>query len=108
MDCIDFRSEIFGGSGNDSIDALNYLITISGGGGDDTLTAGKSYVNMSGDDGDDALIVDTRRSGGENIANVTLTGGEGADSFSFIPRSRKILSSTITDFDPEEDIVILG
>ena len=95
------RDEVFGNGGNDSIYASTYLITVNGGDGNDTITAGRSYINLVGDAGDDVLRVDTSRRL-ETIANVTLTGGAGADTFELVSDSKRVSSIHITDFNIEE------
>ena len=109
------RSEVFGEGGNDSIDARNYLITVHGGDGNDTLIAGRSYIDLRGDDGNDYLIADAHQRS-ENIANVTLTGGEGDDIFSISSgymsakegALKKVSSVRITDFGTGNDSLMLA
>ena len=99
------RSKVFGAGGGDSIRAMGYLITVDGGDDDDSITAAASYVSINGDAGDDLLRVDTHFLG-ENIANVTLTGGEGADTLAFLPREHKIFSAIVTDFNAADGDIV--
>ena len=102
------RSKVFGNGGDDILDARRYLSTVRGGAGNDTLYAGRSYINLFGDEGDDYLFVDTGI-WGENIANVTLEGGAGADTFKLMNGStKKVSSAYITDFGTGKDSLMLA
>lgn len=107
IDASGMRSSILGAGGDDSINAARYLSTVYGGAGNDTLSAGRSYVKLFGDDGNDRLRVDTYR-WNENIANVTLEGGAGADTFEFrIAPEKRVSSACITDFGTGKDSLMI-
>jgi Ca2+-binding RTX toxin-like protein len=81
------RVVLFGGAGNDVIDAsaLNVTAEIYGGTGDDTITGGSAADILVGGDGNDVLA----GNGGRDL----LIGGRGADR---------------VDGDADEDIVVGG
>lgn len=110
-----------GGAGNDNILSSGYLSTLKGGAGDDLVELMSSYIVASGDAGNDTLIAEAM---GRfvNIANVSMTGGEGADTFVLMPTYAKtvdadgndvynwktVLSSNIMDFNiADGDQIIL-
>ncbi len=72
--------ELFGTTGNDSIDALSGNDTVFGGAGDDTLVGGFGQDSLEGGTGDDLV-----QGGGAfdhvhgGAGNDTLDGGAGAD-----------------------------
>ena len=76
---------MFGGSGDD------YM---KGGEGDDLMDGGTGDDYIKGGSGNDYLR------GGDG--NDTLTGGSGNDVFAFGPNDG---NDTITDFDPQEDLL---
>jgi len=76
-----------GGAGDDTLD---------GGGGDDDLTGEDGVDVLSGGNGDDLL------SGGKG--NDVLTGGGGDDFFVLASSDG---TDTITDFQPESDLILL-
>ena len=96
------RASVSGNEGDDTVYAGGYFSTVHGDGGDDDLHVFRSYVDIYGDDGDDYLIVNAANTWDVNIANVSLTGGNGADVFSFTPADRNIYSALITDFNVED------
>jgi Ca2+-binding RTX toxin-like protein len=77
---------IAGGAGDD---------TIKGGGGEDTLEGGAGDDTLKGSSGDDTL----RGGAGDD----TLVGGRGADTF--IQDFSVAGNDTITDFNPDEDVI---
>ena len=90
------------------LESSKYGDMIHGTDENDILVAGTSYVELNGDAGDDLLVVSTDLLG-KNIANVTMTGGDGADTFGFLPREQKIFSAIITDFNAADgDVVIVA
>ena len=101
------RASINTGAGNDTIISGGFLSTVHGGAGNDSIGIWRSYIVAFGDDGNDNLNVNTDNSWDTNIANVTLTGGNGSDTFSFIPADHTIYGATIEDFDPDEDFIQL-
>ena len=107
---------IFGGNGDDTINAGagNDLIcggngggTINGGLGDDTIDGGNGNDNLIGGDGNDHIFGgggnDTINGGVGNdlidggTGNDTMTGGPGADSF-----TGGSGTDTVTDYNPGE------
>lgn len=109
------RSQIFGGGGDDAILSGGYLSTVHGGDGNDQIEIIGSYVQIYGDEGDDILAVDCGYAK-KNIANVSLTGGEGSDRFWLRPyfateagTFKSIFASTITDFNAADgDTIVLS
>ncbi len=78
----DQNDEVFYGlGGNDTIDARGGADIVFGGDGDDTLTGGSG--------------------------NDTLSGGEGFDEFRFDPSNENEGLDVITDFNVEEDTVVV-
>jgi len=78
----DQNDEVFYGlGGNDTIDARGGADIVFGGDGDDTLTGGSG--------------------------NDTLSGGEGLDEFRFDPSNENEGLDVITDFNVEEDTIVL-
>ncbi len=99
------RDMIDGGAGNDTISATGFLPTVHGGEGNDSISVYRSYSELYGDDGDDSLFI---AANSYNIANVTLSGGEGDDEFWFyLSDNHKIFSSKILDFDKDHDSIVL-
>ena len=82
------NDRLFGGSGDDSLD---------GGAGDDLLVGGSGNDTLLGGEGNDTLV------GGEG--NDTLTGGAGSDTFVITADTG---TTTITDFDVDDDTIFLG
>jgi Ca2+-binding RTX toxin-like protein len=78
---------IFGGQGNDSL---------AGGAGDDTIFGGQGLDWMRGGAGNDLLAA--------GVGKDEMTGGSGADRFR-LGRGANIELDTITDFNPNEDIL---
>ncbi len=100
------RGTISTGAGNDTIDVkaasnLNYdnAVNINAGDGNDTVKFSGSSITstkIDGGAGDDRIEVGTHQS-------ATLTGGAGADVFSFIAGAH----ATITDFNSAADRIEL-
>jgi Ca2+-binding RTX toxin-like protein len=84
-----------GGEGADLLVAAAAGVTLLGGPGRDVLVADAAGVTLDGGDGDDLLFL------GEGRA----TGGAGADQF--VTGGARGLVSTIADFDPAEDRLLL-
>ena len=103
------RSQIDGGAGDDLILSKGYLSTVHGGDGNDRINIVGSYVQVFGDEGDDLIGVDCSVVN-VNIANVSLSGGEGSDVFWFRPSAdKRIFASTITDFNAADgDAIFLS
>ena len=116
-----FRSTAVGSDGNDTLQIGTYMGVGMGGDGDDVIFALRSYQTVYGGNGHDIIDVNTN-SWHENIANVSVYGGEGNDAFIFrvdytqntrddgstYNLWRCILDSTIMDFNPDEvDYIIL-
>lgn len=107
---------IYGGGGDDVIDGAHGDDLVIGGDGNDTLSGGigegiRDYYTRSNPlaepDGDDTLIGgagDDLLYGGPG--HDTLTGGEGSDVFQ-IATARFGDMATITDFNPDEDQLII-
>ena len=90
------RASINGGAGDDIIEAGAYLSTVNGGAGDDIVELMRSYIVASGDAGDDTLIADTKGAF-VNIANVSMKGGAGADTFVMFPTYAKTVDGNGND-----------
>lgn len=90
------------GGGNDSLrgDAGNN--TLFGGGGNDILWGGIGADSLTGGDGNDTLYGQGGSSG--SIADI-LIGGGGQDRFGFFGDTN---TSTIRDFNPTDDAILLG
>ena len=113
-----FRASVVGSNGNDTINVEGYLSTVEGGDGNDYITASTSYVILDGGAGDDIVCVNAWL---DNIANVSMTGGDGEDAFVFRPTSfgetssngetysrlGNIYGSTVMDFNAAEDYIVL-
>lgn len=95
-----------GGMGNDLIVSSNGDDALWGNAGDDHLIGGRGDDLLAGGPGNDRLEggdgCDTLRGGG---GDDVLTGGWGADSFVF--RDAQQGDDRITDFDPQEDRILL-
>ena len=73
--------------------------TLTGNAADNTLNGGAGNDVLSGGAGNDKLI------GGAGVD--TLTGGAGIDTFALLETVTNGLADTITDFDPNSDIIAL-
>ena len=73
--------------------------TLTGNAADNTLNGGAGNDVLSGGAGNDKLI------GGAGVD--TLTGGAGSDTFALLAPITTGLADTITDFDPNSDIIAL-
>ena len=94
---------IHGGDGNDFIHGTKQKATIYGDAGNDIIYTSQHSTTADGGTGDDKFYI----SGGKAVHHI-ITGGEGADSFIFsAPSSRKKAETTITDFNPLEDSLII-
>lgn len=82
-DASDFKSQLFGGPGNDTITAApSGASTLSGGGGNDTLNGSSQADTLIGGSGDDFLFGndgDDVFFTVDNNGNDELTGGNGDD-----------------------------
>jgi len=109
---------IYGGPGDDSIDALGGNDAVYGRDGDDTLIGGTGSDRLYGEAGNDTLLggdgTDTLVSGASNdildggADNDTLDGGEGNDTYPF---SRGSGQDTIIETDTTAgnvDTIVLG
>lgn len=87
---------LFGLVGNDTLSGRQGNDLLDGGRGDDVLFGGVGNDTLLGGNGKDNLFGDS--------GNDTLTGGAGADKFHF---GRQGGSDTITDFNSDEDFLVL-
>lgn len=94
------NDRVFGWGGNDSITTAEGKDTIVGGQGNDSLAGGRGADIINGGNGDDRI------SGG--LGRDRLTGGQGADSFVFSSSGGGANRDRITDFDPDEDLIVLS
>ena len=86
---------LYGGDGNDSLSREGGSDALFGGGGNDLL---RSYSGQEGN-----LYYPYGEQGGD-----TLSGGEGDDIFQFDIASGLDVNSTIVDFDPSEDVILIN
>lgn len=92
------------GNGNDTVEGMSGRNLILGGAGDDLLKSGVHRSTLEGGTGQDHLIADLRK----GAAHV-LTGGSGADLFAFTgQRGSQAARVTLTDFNPDEDRLVIG
>ena len=116
---------LYGGAGDDNVSVHGATNVGHGWSGDDFMTA-TSGALVYGNEGNDTLSIGdgSRGNGGDgddtfNVVNqftgdgVTLTGGKGADTYNALVRNAysgtaENIYMTITDFDPEEDILNVG
>ena len=104
-----------GGSGDDTLDGGDQRDTLDGGAGDDLLKGGRGNDTLDGGAGDDTLVGgkgadtleggagDDRLAGGQG--DDTLTGGLGSDTF--VQDFSNVNADTITDFNPNQDVIDL-
>jgi Ca2+-binding RTX toxin-like protein len=85
---------VLGGQGRDEVFAGGGRDFIRGGAGGDALEGNGGADRIFGGAGNDVIV------GGRG--NDRLTGGSGSDTFFFRPGHG---SNTITDFDPDEDVI---
>jgi serralysin len=85
------NDKVFGGSGNDRL---------SGGRGSDKLDGGSGRDSVNGGSGNDFV------NGGRG--SDLLTGGSGDDAFAFTTALGSSNVDTITDFDADDDGIVLG
>ncbi|WP_419899852.1 calcium-binding protein [Roseomonas sp. USHLN139] len=90
------KDELYGHGGDDTLLAGDGTDLLFGGDGNDYLDGGLGNDRMEGGAGDDWLVA----RGGSNI----MTGGEGIDRFEI----RAQASSSITDFRPGEDYILIS
>ena len=96
-----FDNDLYGTSGNDTINGWSGNDTITGKHGDDKLKGGKGDDSLHGDRDNDVLMGgtgDDRLAGG--MGTNTLKGGKGADTF-VVGRGL----DTIEDLDLDADII---
>ncbi len=112
-----------GGDGNDTLSALGVTrATLDGGTGDDLITLkhdifGEEASSAHGGEGNDTLNVQLDLSPDLNVSNPTVSGGAGEDEFYLtvtpVTDSSGPLAEaanrlvTVTDFDPDEDALVL-
>jgi len=95
------------GGGTDSLRGGGGEDTLFGGGGDDILWGGSGADNLNGSDGNDTLY-GQGAVGSESAADI-LTGGAGRDAFGFFGETNPSgLITTIRDFNPSDDSILLG
>jgi Ca2+-binding RTX toxin-like protein len=88
-----------GGDGDDLLQGGAGQDTLDGGVGNDTLDGGQGVPDfLNGGDGDDDLAL----SGGD-----FAHGGTGSDTFSLLDWVAEGGVSTISDYDPQEDAIVL-
>lgn len=96
----------YGGAGNDFLKGGTYHDSLEGGAGHDSLAGNAFDDTLKGGGGNDTL-----NGGGENdvlaggSGNDILKGGSGADEFHF---SRGLDRDVITDFNPDQDVLMLA
>ncbi|WP_412550989.1 hypothetical protein [Shimia sp. MIT910701] len=116
------EAEGFGGDGEDYM-YISDAASGFGGDGDDTFflkhnnSADDGAATADGGDGDDTFIMKPLSGLPEETVSHILTGGEGADVYAFdIDGATAIrdgdeednqIIATITDFDPDEDMLLL-
>lgn len=93
---------ILAGAGNDSVAVYSRGVTIQGEAGNDTISVHRDHVFANGGDGNDYVhVTDKYRS--REIYEVTLTGGNGADTFAVTPYyNGASISAVVTDFSSED------
>ena len=90
------------GEGNDSIAVYSRGASIFGEAGNDTIEVRRSYALADGGDGNDVLYLRDRHYNTQ-VNNVTLTGGDGYDTFEIVPYNYDVtLNAVITDFSNED------
>ena len=86
---------IYGGEGNDALGGGQQDDFLDGGAGDDVLSGGAGSDTLDGGAGDDVLDGGAR--------SDVLTGGDGSDTF--VQDFSLGGADTITDFNPDQDVV---
>ena len=109
------NSTIFGGEGNDSMNATANAVVFSGDKGEDTLTGSTAADKLYGGDDNDVLKAGTTQ---VDAAKDTLSGGSGVDTFEFVGNTTALATTTvdlaggladiITDFTVGEDKIKLS
>lgn len=90
------------GAGNDSIAVYSRGASVFGDAGNDTVDVRRSYTFANGGDGKDVLYLRDQYYS-DTVNNVTLTGGDGADTFEIVPYHESVnLSAVISDFSNED------
>lgn len=89
-----------GGSGNDTVFGGSGSDELNGGRGSDQLDGGRGRDSVDGGSGDDLV------NGGRGTD--VLTGGTGDDAFVFDSRLSSSNVDTITDFDTDDDTIVLS
>jgi Ca2+-binding RTX toxin-like protein len=92
------------GDGNDSLRGEGGNNTLFGGGGDDILWGGSGSDSLTGGDGNDTLY----GQGSSGSTADILTGGAGRDAFGFFGETNPQAITTIRDFNPGDDDILLG
>lgn len=91
------------GGGNDSLRGEGGNDTLFGGGGDDILWGGSGSDSLIGGDGNDTLY----GQGSSGSTADVLIGGQGQDSFGFFGETNANAITTIRDFNPNDDDILL-
>ncbi len=95
------NDQIVAGDGNDSVNGNLGNDTIAGEAGSDALRGGQGNDSITGDASDDTISGDLGRD--------TLSGGAGRDGFIFSGQSSTAATpDTITDFDPQQETLMIG
>jgi Ca2+-binding RTX toxin-like protein len=102
-----------GGSGDDTIDAFGEDGVINGGAGNDIISIQGTLLSASGGAGNDTIKTSTYLNSADSFD--TLTGGDGEDRFELIftgiefdsDATNRGVVTTITDFIPNEDVLVL-
>jgi Ca2+-binding RTX toxin-like protein len=92
------------GGGNDSLRGEGGRDTLFAGGGNDILWGGSGSDSLNGGDGNDTLY---GQGSSGSIADV-LIGGQGQDRFGFFGETNAQAITTIRDFNPTDDAILLG
>lgn len=111
------NNRLYGGAGNDEI-LTGFRDRAFGGDGDDILDATSGEGNrLDGNSGNDTLFANqsNRAFGGNGddtlfagTGDNTLTGGDGKDQFWIIAAETPVAANTITDFQADVDVIGLG
>lgn len=99
---------IYALSGNDTIWNYAENVTVDGGKGNDFFNINSDKIVALGGEGNDHFYLDPDlvKGGSASIENVTLTGGNGKDTYVFDPCWNQYnASAVITDFT-EEDVIV--
>lgn len=92
------------GGGNDSLRGEGGNDTLFASGGDDILWGGSGSDSLSGGNGNDTLY----GQGSTGSSADVLIGGAGQDSFGFFGETNANAITTIRDFNPNDDDILLS